>query len=175
MTIISDGKGSGKSASVNSDNELVVTPLSKTPMEYATGKGDAYSWNVDEYSATANETIIAVQNNNSELLYIDRLTVSSASPASFTIYRPSAVTSLGGTDITAVNLQFGHSNTASGVLSAYNATATQSTVITNIEIGSNGSMTVDLRGIAIKDGETIAVDIEDSVTASATIYGYFIN
>ena len=39
MPTIKDGKGTGKKAEVNNDNELMIVPTKKMGIEYATGTG----------------------------------------------------------------------------------------------------------------------------------------
>ena len=158
MLTIKDGKGNGHKARVNSDNELVITSLSRTPLEVASKKGNAYFWNTDEFTATTGgETVLLVRNNKAEPLYLSHMTLSASSGAgSFTIHKASVFTNLSGNSITGYQTIVSTNSTSTGIEAFYDETTnSQGNVITNIELAQGETIVVNLRGLSITKGESL--------------------
>lgn len=102
--LIEDGLGSGRTAVIDNQNNLVVT--TGTALNAATLRGDAYAWN--QISADINATdcaILIVNQSSTRLLVISYCYVQNdtVGQMDFKLVDLTGVT-LGGTAITAVNL-----------------------------------------------------------------------
>jgi hypothetical protein len=104
--LIEDGKGSGHSAEVNDENELVTRSINQSELEHSSGKnGRAYSWTSANTDIDAGDTRLYVRNDGNIPLILDRITFNGGNViCQWTIAIGEETTTPAGTIITGANL-----------------------------------------------------------------------
>ena len=179
MFFIKDGNGTKNKVKVNSDNELVVTNLRCSPMLIATQNGNSYSWRGSmTTSVSGGETVLIVRNRSTRYLYLERVVLSASAGGSFTVFHTNDSGAFSGNGVTAINLNFGHSNIPDGVEAFSDETVNfQTSVMFNAELSTaTPSMEFDLSGFILNKNSCIGIDVDDASTeAVVTVYGYFMD
>jgi len=181
--LIEDGKGSGSKLGVK-DGEVLVT--TRSAIQKATLRGDAYAWNTVSYDITAADTILTVRNTSYDrLLVIHRLYMYTDVPGSYDIHIQTvatAFTQTNGAVVVGVNLNTSSNNVAeAGAISDEEAIAAQGSII--LTLMSNEVATdqhpIDFPtndAIILGTNGRIAVDAAaEAAACECTIVGYFID
>ena len=114
-TVIRDGTGKGYSAQVNSDNQLVVSAITRTIEHYFNQtKGEAYNVAFAVNPDGAGDVIFYLKNNDDSDLIIEGLTYQSsgAEEIYFKLGDTGTATATSGATMTPVNLNTGSGKTA---------------------------------------------------------------
>jgi archaellin len=175
MTILEDGQ-TGKVAEVNVNNQLEVRSEAVDSSSIVAARDELYfNWQSD-YSATANDFVIYIKNDDPDrLLKIRKVYLSSDSTnVTFEVHRVDTGTPAG-TTITPVNLTFGSAKTA--LETAYgNAAVTGISTSTMMwsYYKTGGEHYLDANGaVILLPGAALAVKVDTSSTIKVYIAGYF--
>jgi hypothetical protein len=183
--IIEDGKGTGPTAAVNSNNQLKVAATASSAMREAALKGDAYSWTAVTANLAAGGTALCVTNQSkSRKLVIESLYGYADVPTLLKVHVPAACT-WAGTAVVGVNLNRESTILADAVAYANESGTTFADTNVVLTIATN-ELTTDQFGIWIEKlhggaiilgyDDAIAVDvIADSAAFNCTITGYYID
>ena len=147
----------------------------KTGFQKAAERGDAYVWTIESYAFSASDTLLAIRNNGTKVLHIEKVFVqTSHASAEIEIHRVTAAYTNAGTAVTGTNLLPG------GAAADVDATAdetgnTQGTVIERRIAREYALVEVDFKGaVTLNTGQAIGVDttLGDDV-CYVSIWGYF--
>ncbi len=178
MSIIEDGKGSGKKAEVNAENQLVNRSITETELEHASGKnGTAYSWVSADSDIDIGDTRLYIRNDGTVPLVLDRATFLPADIiCDWSINLGKATTTPTGTVVTGVNL-----NTASGNIADATAFDDETAVadgdpIDYVHTETQSTVTHSLDGIIIGKDHYVQINQEtESTTGRVVVIGHFEN
>ena len=172
--ILEDGKGSGKKAQVNSQNELQTFSIVETEfLSVNINAEKAFVWDYPSYDYDAGDTVMWLRNDSDLNLHIHHIVVYSDTATVVQLHKPDNVTATG-TPITACNLNF-----TSGI--AEEATAYQDetvgslgSVIQTEYVAANGVLTLlkeEGYELVLGRNDIIAVDL---VTAGTATFGHIV-
>jgi hypothetical protein len=181
--IVNDGKGSGRAASVNADNQLATKSVVVSAIHAASLKGDAYSFTAVSADINAGDTALLVANQSKDrLLVIEKVYAYSDVPTQLKVHCP-AVGTWAGTAVVGVNLNRLSTKTADAVAYADETGNTFAAANTVVTLNTNELTTAefpveyDFKGAVILGyDDAIAVDIiAESAAFDCTFLTYFID
>jgi len=172
---LKDGKGTGREASVNSNNQLEVAAASQPLISFAVDEGNAYSFN-SRFTAAAGEEVISIKNDDADKnLHIETILIKSQQDTPWTLFEVTSGTA-GGTTITPTNLNLGSSKTAEGTFFG-NASVTGTltgTTIAFFDTLANAHNEIMLQGsVLIPNGKQIALTCLSGGAVSITVTGFY--
>lgn len=176
---IDDGKGSGSSAEVTTDNLLKTFAVTETEFEFSSDvKGKAFAWASGTYDPAAGDTILLVKNTStSEELHIDAIWLSTDVDTRVVIHMPTTNVTVAGTTITGTNLNSQSGNAAAASAARDETGNTQGDIIWSGEIMAAEGMTdVSLGGaLILGQNASVGVDFVANVAAcDVTIWGHYL-
>ena len=180
MTIIEDGKGTGRKAEVNEENQLVVRAINETELEHASGKlGTGFSWDSTELDIAANGTMLFVKNTGTTPLILDKAFINGddTAPILWTVLTGNATTTPSGTVVNEVNLNktFSTKNAEADAFANETAVA-DGDIIIRAKTLTDDMVILDLTGIVLGKGHYVQINqITESDTGSAVLFGHFEN
>lgn len=181
--IIQDGTGGGYSAKVTQDMRLLTHAVSISPIQEASLKGDAFSWNAINANIDTGDTALLVRNDSTtQYLVIDRIYVWTDVSSDIDIHlTDGAAFTPTGTAVTGVCLNRSKPKTAQATAKADETANTQGNIILTLQCNETATdifaIDYDLKGALILDqNDCVAVDIVDEPGAfECTIWGYYID
>lgn len=178
MVILEDGKGTGRKAQVNTQNQLVVKATVQSEIEHESEEnGSAYNWTSDTVSVDAGDTVLLVKNTSDKHLHITSIKISNGSTASeYTIHLPTTEVTVTGTIVTGTNLNTANSNVATSSAASDETNNTQGNVLETIFLAVDRRETISTGGLILGKNKSLAIDVVATVTeTSITIVGHFEN
>ena len=176
--IIEDGKGSGRKAEVNSENELVTRSIIEKEIEHASINGDAYSWDSTEKDIDAGDTMLFIQNLGSTPLILDRATINGSNVVcTWTIHIGSLSTTPSGTLIGSVNSNRKFQSDAADAIAYADETAlADGDIVDRVKTPIANTVVVDLTGLILDRNHYIQfTQVTESTSGSVVVYGHFTN
>jgi len=175
--IIEDGKGTGKKAQVNSENQLIVSSVGQSELEHESEEnGAGYNWSTNSLDLAINETLLLLKNTSDTPLHIECVKISNgASATQFRIHLPTTeVTLSGGTVVTGTNLNTSSSNVADASARSDETNNVLGNTVRTLFLAINGEKSEETPGIILGKNKSIAIDcITEPGTAAATIIGHY--
>ena len=165
---------------VNDEGEGLVFAVAEQEIEHISERqGLAFSWSSDLFSASANDTVLLVQNTSkTHDLHIEFISLSNGTTASeWTIHViSSATTPTGdGATITGFCLNTGKSEVAEAVaIVDETANSSEGTVVGTRYLVTDTNIDVDTHGLILTTNAAVAIDVVTGSTAmSATVTGFY--
>lgn len=175
--IIEDGRGHGHQAGITQDGQLtVLSTADPISGNISFTKADYYICNSD-YSATADDTVLYLKNDNSfQYFRICRIILSSSVLQKWTIYKVASGTA-GGTAITPLNANFSSGKAADLTVygdAAVTGSLTSGGIITRMRIPATQPGALDINGtIVLSVNTALAVSCDATGDVSVSICGWF--
>lgn len=165
--IIEDGRGNGYQAGVDDEGNLKVIAASDPISGHVSFYESNYYILNSDYSATADDIVICITNNDSNNLFrICRMVVSSSVSQKWSIFKVGSGTP-GGTELTALNANFSSSKTP--LLNVYgNAAVTGG--LTNGGLVTYMRVPAGMTG-ALEVGGTLCLSINTSIALACSATG----
>lgn len=176
MSQIEDGKGTGKRAEVNDENQLVVAAVTESAIEHESEDGQSYNWSSDLVDVAAvNATVLLVKNLSDTALHIESIAVANgALESEYTVHLPTAEVTPTGTAITGTNLNTASSNVADALAKADETNNTQGNVIGTLFLAVNSNDTLPTPGLILGKNKSVGVDVvADTAESAVTITGHY--
>ena len=173
---IEDGKGGGKRAEVNEENQLVVASVSQSELEHESEEnGAGFNWSSDIVDVAGNGTVLLVKNTSDTELHIECVKISNGSLASeYTVHLPTTEVTVTGTTVTGTNLNTSSSNVADASAASNESNNSQGNVIGTIFAAVDSNHSVEVPGLILGKNKSIAVDVVENTTESAvSIIGHY--
>jgi len=175
---IKDGL-TGRYARVNANNRLNVNSVTNSTLQQESlENGNAYSFSTGaSYAATALDTILAVTNNSDSLLHIDKCVLNNGATAvsEWLIHFTDGTAIVhAGTNVVPLNLNRNSGNVANATATRDETDNTQGNILTGSWLAIDTSRVIDLRGVFLGRGDTIAIDLVTTNIVSATIYAHYV-
>lgn len=173
---IVDGKGSGRLAEVNSENQLVTKAVVETDLEFhSEHEGQAFSWNSGTYDGAAGDTALLVKNTAGDLdLHIDHIVISIDIESRVVIHLPTTEVTVAGTTITGTNLNTGSSNVAEAGAARDETGNAQGNIVWTGELQAASEPHVVDLPVVLSKNKSIGVDIVgDFGACDITIVGHY--
>ena len=166
---------SGVAAGVTPQNELKALTRSKTGIEAAALRGDAFVWNSIEADIDAGDTMLFVRNDSIRPLHLDRLEICGSNVAcTHDLGLGKATTTPTGTAVTSVNLNPKFGNESQSTAFGDETAVADATVFGRAKTLATEHLTYSLRGIVLERGAYIQINQEtESTTGSCSVYGYY--
>lgn len=172
-----DGKGSGRLAEVNLENELVVRAILEKRIEhFSVHNGTSFSWDSGERDIDAGDTMLFVKNTGGDLLICDRLIVNGSNViCTWDVNVAAATTTPSGSTVTAVNLNGRFSSTAPDATSLFDETAVaDGSTVMRVKTPVTNTLVLDLAGIVLNKNQYLQVNQEtESTSGSVILLGHF--
>ena len=178
MAIIEDGKGSGRKAHVNDENELVTRSITEKELEHASSLGAAYTWDSTEKDIDAGDTMLFVQNLSSTPLILDEVVINGSNViCTWTIHIGSDGTTPTGTVVTGINSNRRFQSDAADATAFSDETAvSDGDIIGRVKTPIDNTICVDLTGIILDRNHYIQItQVTESTRGSAILTGHFTN
>ena len=177
--IIEDGKGSGKKAEVNEENELVVRAITEAEIEHASGKlGSAFVWDSLEKDIDAGDTMLFVQNTGSVPLILDRAEINGSNViCTWTYHLGSLTATPTGTSVIGVNMNRKFASDLSESLAFSDETAlANGDIVGRVKTAIDDTKYVDLTGFILLKGHYIQfTQVTESTRGSIILTGHYEN
>lgn len=179
MTQIEDGKGTGRRAQVNSDNQLVVKAVAETLFESASEQGQSYNWSSDLVDVDGDDTVLLVKNTSDIALHIESISIANGSVASeYTVHLPTAEVTVtagpGGAAVTGTNLNTASSNVADATAASDESNNSQGNVVFTRFMAVDTNEKIFTAGLILGKNKSVAVDVvEDTSESAVTIRAHY--
>lgn len=176
MTQITDGKGSGSRAEVNTENQLVVSAVVATELEHESEEnGQSYVWATDAVNpGTGGATVLLLKNTSDTPLHIASVTISGSTTSEYTIHVPTTEVTVTGNTVTGVNLNTASSNVAEASAADSETNNNQGNVLHSVFILASTAITINLDGLILGKNISLAVDaVADTTLSSVSITGHY--
>jgi len=175
MVIIQDGKGGGKSAEVNKENQLVVSAIVQSEIEHESEtNGASYTWSSDSVNIDANDTVLLVKNTSDTPLHIVAIQISGSTTSEYTVHLPTTEVTVTGVTVTGVNLNTTSSNVADASAASDETNNSQGDVIRSVHLLAETTLSVLVPGLIIGKNKSIAIDVvADTALSSVSIIGHY--
>lgn len=177
MVLINDGKGRGRSASVNEAQQLNVHAVTNSFLQYESeANGNAYTWSTGSISTGGAKTdsALMIKNTARGYLHIDRIIISSTTNGAYDI-RVTTINNPSGTVVSGLNM-----NTQSGnvpdALSYYKETTNKGSgeIISSFFVGAYNPFTFDTRGLFLSKNKCLTITSASASTMSVTVFGHYV-
>lgn len=175
---IEDGKGTGRKAEVNDENELVVRAITEPEIEHASGKlGKAFAWVSADGDIDAGDTRLYVRNDSDTPLILDNANFLPANVAcDWSINIGTVSTTPTGTVVTGVNLNTASANTAEATAYDDETAVADGTPVDYVHTDTTGTVDHILTGIILGKNHFIQINQEtESTSGRVTLKGHFEN
>jgi len=178
MAVIKGGEN-GNTLNVLDDGEATVRSIEELEIEHAATLGQAYSWTSVPYTTSANDTMLAVKNTDSDrTLHITECYISTGSVASvYKVHIVKTAYTSAGTEVVGfpMNTEFSKLAKAEAYADETGNSITVANIIRYVSLGVDENITLDLRGYDLVDTHAIAVDVVEAsvVEGSVTITGHY--
>lgn len=178
MVIIDDGKGTGRKAEVNDENQLVVKSTVQSELEHESEEnGAAYNWGSDAINIDANDTVLLVKNTSDNHLHIERIEISGDATSEYTIHLPTVEVTVtagsGGGVVTGTNLNTASSNVADASAASDETNNAQGNILNSVHLLANTTISMSVSGLILGKNKSVGIDRVSSGTASVSIVGHF--
>lgn len=174
--IIEDGSGSGRKAAVSDSLRLKVDAVTRREItEISEDKGAAFSFTSTFTTTGGDEEVIAIKNDDSEVLDIDSIMLSSSVAQQWTIFEVTSGTTAGTTlvpfnlnltsGVTKSNTSFGNAEVTGGI---------SGTNIYVVRTVVDGSAIITPGGdLILGTGDDIAITASAAGVVAVTIIGFW--
>jgi len=176
MTQIEDGKGTGRRAQVNTENQLVTMSITQSELEHESEEnGAGYNWSSDRVAIDANDTVLLVKNTSDTPLHVECVKIANGSVASeFTVHLPTTEVTVTGATVTGTNLNTASSNVADASAASDETNNTQGNVVSTLFLAVDSNRSVETPGLILGKNKSVGVDVVENSTESAvSIIGHF--
>jgi len=173
---IEDGKGSGKRAEVNKENQLIVKAVTIANLEHESEEnGKAYNWSSKIVNVAALGTILLVKNTSDTPLHVEDISIANGSLASaYTIHLPTTEVTVTGVTVTGTNLNTASSNVADASAASDETDNTQGNIIAIEFMAVDADVDINTAGLILGKNKSVAVDVTENTTeSSVTIIGHY--
>lgn len=178
MAVIEDGKGSGRKAQVNDENELVTRSITESEIEHASSTGGAYIWDSTEKDIDAGDTMLFVQNTSDTPLILDLATVNGSNVACiWTIHTGADITTPSGTSIPGVNMNPKFRSVPADAISLSDETAVaDGDIVDRVKTAVAETRKVDLNGFILERNHYIQfTQVTESTSGSVILRAHYAN
>ena len=175
MVQIEDGKGTGRRAQVNAENQLLVNAITQTELEHESeDNGTAYVWSSDSVNPGADDTVILLKNTSDTNLHIDSIEIAGSTTSEYTVHLPTSEVTVTGNTITGTNLNTSSSNVADASAATIETNNSQGDVLRSVFILADNTLRIPLDGVILGKNKSIAVDVVANTTlSSVSITGHY--
>lgn len=176
--VIEDGKGSGRKAQVNDENELVTRSITESELEHASSLGRAYAWDSTEKDIDAGDTMLFVQNTSDTPLILDEATINGSNVACiWTIHTGADITTPSGTSIAGVNMNPKFRSAPADAVAFSDETAVaDGDIVSRIKTAVAGTTVSNLNGFILERNHYIQfVQVTESTSGSVILAAHYAN
>lgn len=172
--IIDDGKGSGRKAEVNKDNQLETFAVIETEfLSVNINDEKAFVWNFPAYDYDAGDTVMWLRNDSDEKLHIHHIYLYSDTATVVELHNPANVVAAG-TPITASNINLTSGVTADSSAYQDETVSAQGDVLHTEYIAANGTISIlkeEGYELILGKNDIIAIDL---TTAGTSTFGHIV-
>ena len=176
--IIEDGRGSGKKAEVNDENELVTRSIVEQEIEHASSLGKAFTWDSTERDIDAGDTMLFVQNLSDTPLILDASIFNGSNVVcTWTVHIGSESTTPTGTLITGINSNRKFRSESADAIAYSDETAVSNgDIVGRVKTPIDNTVPLDLTGIILGRNHYVQfTQVTESTSGSVTLRAHFAN
>ena len=176
--IIEDGKGSGKKAQVNDENELVTRSITESEIEHASASGKAYIWDSTEKDIDAGDTMLFVQNTSETPLILDVATINGSNViCTWTMHTGADITTPSGTTVSGVNMNPKFRSVPADAIGYADETAVaDGDIVCRVKTAISTTQNVDLGGFILERNHYVQfTQVTESTSGSVILRAHYAN
>ena len=176
--IIEDGKGNGRKAQVNLENELVTRSIVESEIEHASASGNAYVWDSTEKDIDAGDTMLFVQNTSETPLILDVATINGSNViCTWTMHTGADITTPSGTTVSGVNMNPKFRSVPADAIGYADETAVaDGDIVCRVKTAISTTQNVNLGGFILERNHYVQfTQVTESTSGSVILRAHYAN
>ena len=176
--IIEDGKGNGKKAQVNAENQLVTRAIVESEIEHASASGNAYAWDSTEKDIDAGDTMLFVQNTSETPLILDVATINGSNViCTWTMHTGADITTPSGTTVSGVNMNPKFRSVPADAIGYADETAVaDGDIVCRVKTAISTTQSVELGGFILERNHYVQfTQVTESTSGSVILRAHYAN